>query len=290
MPGFPKALARTIHELRLAGVHQTVCARRAHSDPATGEISARLAGAIEVEFDRVAVDDRAALFGLASAAVRESCSLGAPADRAPDVPLDSTADAAFVAALAAQAPDLLATVPEGDSATKQALAGLGAEFDRRVDDAGESTDLFHLRRHVFSREQPPTRARAGDVHIFSAPGEGREAVEIVRHILDEAERGVPFDEMAVFLRTPQHYLVLLEHACARAGVPAYFDRGVRRPVPSAAPSSHCCRARSRGLSAQRFDEYLSLGQVPRVPSHAATSPGHGSRERCSRPVRAEVET
>ena len=45
-------------------------------------------------------------------------------------------------------------------------------------------------------------------------------------------RGVPFDEMAVFLRTPQQYLGLLEHACARGGVPVYFDRGTRRPDPA----------------------------------------------------------
>jgi CRISPR/Cas system-associated exonuclease Cas4 (RecB family) len=149
------------------------------------------------------------------------------------------------------------------------LAGLGADFDRRVDDADQSTDLFHLRRHVFSREQPPTRVRAGDVRIFSAPGEGREAVEIVRRILDEAERGVPFDEMAVFLRTPQHYLGLLEHACARAGVPAYFDRGVRRPDPAGRAFIALLSCAVEGLSARRFDEYLSLGQVPAV--HRATS-------------------
>ncbi len=68
--------------------------------------------------------------------------------------------------------------------------------------------------------------------LFSAPGEGREAVEIIRRVLDEAARGVPFDEMAVFLRAPQHYLGLLEHACARGQVPVYFDRGTRRPDPA----------------------------------------------------------
>ena len=46
------------------------------------------------------------------------------------------------------------------------------------------------------------------------------------------EKGVAFDEMAVCLRTPQQYLGLLEHAFGRAGVPAYFDRGARRPDPA----------------------------------------------------------
>ena len=81
----------------------------------------------------------------------------------------------------------------------------------------------------FSASAPPARARAGDVRLFSAPGEGREAVEIVRRILDEAEAGVPFDEMAVFLRTPQHYLGLLEHACARGRRSRLFRS--RNPAP-----------------------------------------------------------
>ena len=268
MPGFPKALARTIHELRLAGIGPDRLQTAGAHDAATRDIG-RLLARVEVEFDRVAVDDRAALFRLASDAVREGRVRWA---RLPivllDVPLDSTSDAGFVEALAGQAPDILATVPDGDAATELALASLGAEFDRRVDDAPQSTDLFHLRRHVFSREQPPTRDRAGDVQMFSAPGEGREAVEIVRRILDEAGRAVPFDEIAVFLRTPQHYLGLIEHACARAGVPAYFDRGVRRPDPAGRAFIALLSCAVEGLSARRFDEYLSLGQVPGVSKSA----------------------
>jgi CRISPR/Cas system-associated exonuclease Cas4 (RecB family) len=124
--------------------------------------------------------------------------------------------------------------------------------------------LLRLRAHVFQDEPPPERERAGDVALFSAPGEGREAVEIVRRVLDEASRGVRFDEMAVFLRTPQQYLGLLEHACARGGVPVYFDRGTRRPDPAGRAFIALLSCAVEGLSAKRFDEYLSLGQVPRV--------------------------
>jgi CRISPR/Cas system-associated exonuclease Cas4 (RecB family) len=263
MPGFPKALARTIHELRLAGIGPGSLGAR---DAATGDIG-RLLARVEAELDRVAVDDRAALFRLAAEAVREGRVRWAQLPIVLlDVPLDSAADAAFVAAIAGRAPEILATVADGDVASESALAALGAEFDRRGDDARESTDLFHLRRHVFSREQPPIRENTGDVRLFSAPGEGREAVEIVRRILDEAARGVPFDEIAVFLRTPQHYLGLIEHACARAGVPAYFDRGVRRPDPAGRAFIALLSCAVEGLSARRFDEYLSLGQVPSVGS------------------------
>ena len=48
----------------------------------------------------------------------------------------------------------------------------------------------------------------------------------------EAQRGVPFDQMAVLLRAPQTYLGVLEHALERAGIPAWFHRGTRRPDPA----------------------------------------------------------
>src|SRR4029077_20745678 len=117
-------------------------------------------------------------------------------------------------------------------------------------------------------ERPPERERTGDVVLFSAPGEGREAVEIVRRALDEAERGVPFDEMAVVLRTPPQYLGLLEHACARGGVPVYFDRGTRRPDPAGRAFVALLSCAVDRLSAKRFDEYLSLGQVPETADQA----------------------
>jgi hypothetical protein len=129
-----------------------------------------------------------------------------------------------------------------------------------------------LRKYVFQTERPAERERAGDVVLFSAPGEGREAVEIVRRVLDEAGRGVPFDQIAVFLRTPQQYLGLLEHACARGGVPVYFDRGTRRPDPAGRAFVALLSCAVDGLSAKRFDEYLSLGQVPQVAGQAA-APG-----------------
>ena len=76
------------------------------------------------------------------------------------------------------------------------------------------------------------------MRFFSAPGEGRESVEIARRIVQEARRGVPFDEIAVFVRAPEAYVGLLEHALRRA-LPddrgyarAWFDRGTRRPHPA----------------------------------------------------------
>src|SRR5262249_44514237 len=146
----------------------------------------------------------------------------------------------------------------------QAWESFGAAIEVVPDDAVSTSDLAHLRRYIFATGRPPLRSRAGDVALFSAPGEGREAVEIVRRILDEARRGVPFDEMAVFVRAPQQYLGLLEHACSRGGVPVFFERGTRRPDPAGRAFVALVSCAVEGLSAKRFDEYLSLGQVPRM--------------------------
>src|SRR5207237_3072009 len=78
--------------------------------------------------------------------------------------------------------------------------------------------------------------------------------------------------MAVFLRTPSHYLGLLEHACDRGGVPAYFDRGIRRPDPAGRAFIALLSCAVEGLSAKRFDEYLSLGQVPRQRAASSAAP------------------
>jgi CRISPR/Cas system-associated exonuclease Cas4 (RecB family) len=280
MPGFPKALARTLHELRLAAVApDRLMAANAAAGPALSSTQAsrdigRLLARVEAQMDLAAVNDRAALFHLAADAcsAREMRWAGLPIVFL-DIPLDSRAERAFAAALVARAPDALATVPQGDEFAREAWAGLGATVEAVPDPAAGTSDLACLRRYVFTLDRPPKRERSGDVRLFSAPGEGREAVEIVRRLLDEAARGVPFDEMAVFLRTPRQYLGLLEHACGRGGVPVYFDRGTRRPDPAGRAFIALLSCASEGLSAKRFDEYLSLGQVPDVsPKAAAGAP------------------
>jgi CRISPR/Cas system-associated exonuclease Cas4 (RecB family) len=276
MPGFPKALARTLQELRLAALApDRLMAANAAAGPVLSSTQAsrdigRLLARVEAQMDLAAVNDRAALFHLAADAcsTREMRWAGLPIVFL-DIPLDSRAERAFAAALVARAPDALATLPQGDEFAREAWAGLGATVEAVPDPAAGTSDLACLRRYVFTLDRPPKRERSGDVRLFSAPGEGREAVEIVRRALDEAGRGVPFDEMAVFLRTPRQYLGLLEHACGRGGVPVYFDRGTRRPDPAGRAFIALLSCASEGLSAKRFDEYLSLGQVPDVSPKAA---------------------
>jgi ATP-dependent helicase/nuclease subunit B len=273
MPGFPKALARTLHELRLAGVEPGRLAighdEAGPSRPVHGrDVDAnadigRLLARVEDHLEHVGVADRAALFRVAAAACRDRQVRWATLPIVLlDVPLDSYAEREFVAGLVECSSGVFATCPDGDQFARDALLELGG-MEEKLDDPGVS-DLATLRRFVFTLDRPPARERTGDVRLFSAPGEGREAVEIVRRVLDEAERGVPFDQMAVFLRAPQQYVGLLEHACARGDVPAYFDRGTRRPHPAGRAFVALLSCAVDGLSAKRFDEYLSLGQVPRL--------------------------
>lgn len=283
-PGFPKALARTVHELRLAGigsdqlngVRPKPATMGRWLEPQSEDVAksitdiGRLLQRVETQLDRAAVDDRSALFRRAAKAFEDGAVrlAGLPLVLL-DVPVDSRAEHALAKALIERSSDALATVPDGDRVTLEALRELGGIVEELGEPSGAaSSDLSTLRRYIFAAERPPTRDRAGDVGLFSAPGEGREAVEIVRRVLDEASRGVPFDDMAVFVRAPQQYVGLLEHACARGGVPVYFDRGTERPDPAGRAFLALLSCASEGLSAKRFDEYLSLGQVPPIGGRA----------------------
>ena len=266
-PGFPRALARTLYELRLSGIGASQL--QSAGGGACADLG-RLLARFEEALSAAAVSDRAALFALAAEACRANQVRWA---RLPilllDVPLDSQAERDFMAALTAASPDVLATFPHDDRFAQDALESLGAAVETLADPASPDSDLANLRRYIFSSERPAERTRSTEqafsVSLFSAPGEGREALEIVRRALDEAQlRGVPFDEMAILLRSPRQYLGLLEHACARAGVPAYFDRGTERPDPAGRAFLALLSCAVEGLSAKRFDEYLSLGQVPQV--------------------------
>src|SRR5262249_6907559 len=143
------------------------------------------------------------------------------------------------------------------------LGEMGAAIERA--DEREEGDLWSLRQYLFETElEPPQRTSDGSLEFFSAPGEGRECVEIARRVLKEARRGVRLDEMAIFVRSPQSYFGLLEQALRRADVPAWFDRGTRRPHPAGRAFLALLACAAEHLSAARFAEYLSLGQVPQL--------------------------
>ena len=188
-----------------------------------------------------------------------------------DVPIASKAEFTLIATLCSSTSEMLATVPAADEPTLSHLRdGLRFEIED-LDEPGSAVDggndrpgsLARLQRHLFSEDTTPALSPRDDqVLVFSAPGESRECVEIARRVLALAREGVAFDRMAVLLRSPEEYRAHLEEAFARAGVPVHLARGAVRPDPAGRAFYVLLRCAAEGLSAQRFAEYLSLGQVP----------------------------
>ncbi len=253
MPGFPRALSRTLGELRMAGVDPD----RLTGHPGNNDLAELLERAIE-EREKAGAVDYATMLETATAELTAAPALLAGTTVVLlDVAITSKADAVFVRAVIAAAMTAIVAVPAGDRRT---LEELGLDAAGQV--TGGDDALHRLQRHLFTDEPPVAGQSDESVVLFSAPGEGREAIEIARRLMQEAARGTAFDQMAVLLRAPQTYLSVLEHALDRAGIPAWFHRGTRRPDPAGRALLALLACADEGLSARRFAEYVSLGQVP----------------------------
>jgi RecB family exonuclease len=274
-PGFAGALAATLAELRLARVAAPALAKLDAPAHDVAELLARF----EAQLEAASLADRAAMLLLAAQAA--ASGVLEPVRTMPmlllDVAVADAASAVFVESLTAVAPEVLVTVPDGDEVTADALRELAARRGGTVE-AGPAAgadggDLVRARAFVFATTSPPPRERTGEVSLFSAPGEARETVEIARRILEEAANGTPFDEVAVLVRAPEVYGALLQTALHRAGIPAYFARGSARPDPAGRAFLALLDCALENLSARRFAEYLSLGQVPALDAAGAPPAG-----------------
>lgn len=269
-PGFARSLASTLSELRLEGL---VPSWIAEAGPA-GRDLARLLARYEHELDAQSLADLAVLYRLAAeaAAHQPHRLLGLPLLLL-DLSLPSRAEAGLLAAVAARAPSVFATLPASDHesiAALQALLEISAEPAAPAGPAAST--LARLQLHLFARDIPPDGPPDDTFEFFSAAGEGLESVEIARRILRLAREGLPFDRIAVLLRSPGGYLPLVEDALRRAGVPAWFSRSAARPDPSGRAFLALLACAAEGLTASRFAEYLSLGQVPREPRDLPWAP------------------
>ena len=266
LPGFPRAAARTLGELQLAGIDGAALSAL---DQAGRDLSDLLAR-VTRETARAGTVTRADVLAAAADAVSRVPNLMAGVNLVLlDVAVTSAAEERVLHTLLAAVDSAFSTVPTGDARTVAAYTDAGgivtvADDPRR----GSVPALRRLQRHLFAESAPPSAPHDDSVVLFSAPGEGREAVEIARRLMQEADHGVRFDQMAVLLRAPNTYFGLLEHALSRAGVPAWFERGTRRPDPAGRAFLALLACADENLSARRFAEYLSLGQVPVGPRPA----------------------
>lgn len=253
MPGFPRALARTLGELRGCSIDPSSLG----AVPTVGADLKRLLQEYEEALHDARASDRVALFRAATEALSKARPGGVFVLL--DVPLVDRAERDFVDALVGGADRVVATLAPGDDG--DVFTRRGARIERGP--VPDGSDLARLGRYLFADDvRPPRREPDGSLEMFSAPGEGRECVELVRRVLREARRGVRFDEMAILVRSPHAYFGLIEHAMARAAVPVWFGRGTRRPHPAGRAFLALLACASERLSATRFAEYLSLAQVP----------------------------
>ena len=254
-PGFPRAIAEVISELRLARLSPDDLASVAPD-------VAPLLAAYQTELAETHATDWAGVLAVAAEGTATQRLSGFPILML-DVPITNKSELAFLRSLAACA-SVLATVPAADG---QTIGWLCGELHWAVEDLDSdrvsAAPLRRLQQNLFREETAsvvtgPTPA----ISIFSAPSESRECVEIARRVLARAREGVAFDCMAILLHSPEEYRAHFEEAFERAKIPVHFARGTRRPDPAGRAFVALLRCALEGLSARRFAEYLSLGQVP----------------------------
>ena len=143
---------------------------------------------------------------------------------------------------------VLGTVPDGDDATLGGVPDLGAR-GRRDDPRRRGRRSLSRARALPLRRRSRRRqgTRSGDVVFFSAPGEGRETVEIARRILEEARSGdaVRPDGDAASRAGGLLDACSRRRSAARRHPRLLRARNARGPIPPGARSWRCSTARWR---------------------------------------------
>ncbi len=283
-PGFPRALAATLQELRLAGVPSAPSGAAAACRPG----SRALADAV-----------RRVLRGRRHRRSRGPVSNGRTPDqgaadwrrdRAPRCrPSPHRTEAELVSAAIAGAATVLATVPRGDRNALQALVDMGGVPDEPADRGRRGPGLPPPLSVQHGRAAAPCAGADGSLEFFSAPGEGRECVEIARRVLREARRGVSLrrdgDHRAIaaqLLRPPRACarscrragLVRSRHAPAasgRPGVPGAARVRGRASVGGPVRGIPVARPGASGRWQRRNEEWAAsrdeaLGRAPDIPA------------------------
>ena len=248
-------------EIRLAGIP----AEQLQALGASGQDNSELVRNYEEQLVDASLADRAEIFRTAAEAVLagETRFTGSPVLLLDPV-IEWRGESDFVRALLRAAPEVLVTIPWGDTRAWHALSELALTEERAPEPVAGSGSLERLNKYLFSPTIPSDHPSDDEVMFFSAPGEERECVEIARLILQETLNGVRFDQMAILLRDSKTYTSPLEAALRRTEIPAYFARGTTRPDPSGRALLALLASADEGLSAKRFAEYLSFGQVPQL--------------------------
>ena len=268
------ALARTLSALRMGGVEpkhlEAAAASAGPGDAGRLLFLARLYRGFLSEVDgRLA--DPATLLQAARESLESARWLeGAEVLIADDLELDLR-EREFVAALARVRPARLVA--------RERPAGLGTSFFAAwaaghgvaevpleqtvlagLTPATSPSSLRRLRTRLF---EPPQGEpiRDGAVELVTAPGEAAEVRALVRRLLREAARGVPFEEMGVILPRPEDYAPLVTDLLERLAVPHRLHPSLPLRCGRSARSL-LLLFRCRGLARRAVMEFLTFAPVP----------------------------
>ncbi|MFN2532949.1 MAG: PD-(D/E)XK nuclease family protein [Pyrinomonadaceae bacterium] len=259
-PGFPHAVAKTLEELRMCEVSSEVLARL----PRGGKDIAAIAVLVDEELEAAKLSDRARVFRMAIDSIsspENAAYVGLPLLLL-DVNVHFALEQELIQHLASKTASVLATVPRGDERTARVLEESLKSKRHVLDHSRTKQSLAFVKQHLFQNTAPEKTPLDTSVNLTNWPGEPRECAEVVRSIQTEATNGVAFDQMAVLLNCPGEYRSHLEEAFARASIPAYFVHGTTAPDPAGRAMLALLSCAADSLSASRFAEYLSLGEVP----------------------------
>lgn len=259
MPGFPKAVATTLTELRFNSIKPS---ELRNVSIVGGDLSIALTE-YQHQLETTAIADVPEIYEAAIKVAREGQHrlLDLPIVLF-DMPIRNKCASQLVEALAARSPQVLACTLSRDKDANAAIDSILGRGPANPAETDDGTTISRIRSSLFKLQPRAAHRLDNTFDYFSAPGEAMECVEIVRRMIKLAENGVAFDRIAVLLRAPDQYEPLLEEAFRRAEIPAYFARGVVRPDPAGRAFLALLTCALEDCSASRFAEYLSLAQVP----------------------------
>ena len=239
-PGFPRALTHTFEELRLNLVDFDELRESGQSGPDLE----RLLQAYAAELSTRQLADHALRVILAKEAI---------------VSKNSQLSQMAVVAL-----DVRPRTHLEKKLYESVMDGARARLELHLndDEHAPASSLETLQRYLFSSQPVPLREADGSVEIFSTSGEALECTEIARHICKAVDAGVPFDEIAILMRSPERHQPLVGEALRRAGIPHFVSLGSIRPDVAGRSFLALLYCAEERLSASRLAEYMSLGQMP----------------------------
>ena len=273
------ALARTLAALRRAGIAPPRVAALAEAKDATPDDARRLTALARLHAayeERLTgrVADPVTLIAAAREGLERARWLdGAYVLIADDLELEPD-EIELVKALAARVPVHVLRRPLPPSLRQYSFRGLLAEHGVQEVawsetplaaaapiEPGEA--LQRLREGLFEppRPIPGAAGETAGVELVTAAGEAAEVRSIVRRLLREAARGVPFEEMGVVLPRPESYAPLFTDLLARLGVPHRLHPSLPLRFGRAARSL-LLLFRCRGLDRAAVMEFLTFAPVP----------------------------